>query len=217
MSTRFRNFNLLLAAALLIVCSFGACRSGSNAVKPSKSAWTTLSIPLKARLIEPSRKSFSGRAYFRRGESVYVSIRVLGFEAASVYIDRDSIRAFEKLKSSYISVPSSIILDRRGMSMEKLQEMMLGIGQKSDSPITVNIRPGLDLRIDWSDPVPVAIVGSMASSVALSSTVKNRPVSATVEWRTNDAEWNVDIPDWRAPSHPRRIEPSALFKLLNSF
>lgn len=215
MSLRLRHIILILSVALILALALGGCRTSSRAVKSSSGSWTTLSIPLKARLLEPSRKSFSGRAYFRRGESVYVSIRVLGFEAASLYIDRDSIRAFEKLNSSYIALPSSLILDRRGMSMERLQDMMLGAAG-ADKPLSFELRPGLALRIDYSDPVPVSIVGSMASEVSLSSRYKDRPVSASLEWRTDDARFDVDIPSWKAPSRPRQVDPASLLRLLQS-
>ena len=55
--------------------------------------WSDVEIPVELELLKPRNFSVSGRATMIRNQSIYISIRALGFEAANIYINNDSIYA----------------------------------------------------------------------------------------------------------------------------
>lgn len=88
--------------------------------------WATVSVPVKIELNEPKRFSISGRAYMDRDKSVLLSLRMLGLEVATVYIDNDSIFITEKLHKYYVAEDVESLLAGYPVTVGDLQSMLLG-------------------------------------------------------------------------------------------
>ena len=88
--------------------------------------WTDVVMPMNLSLIAPKQLSISGRTTMVKDESIYISIRVLGFEAANAYITNDSIFASYKLDKIYIAEDLRKILGGFPATISDLQNMLLG-------------------------------------------------------------------------------------------
>lgn len=88
--------------------------------------WNDVTLPVKLQLNSPSRFSISGQAKIINGKAILLSLRMLGFEVASVYADDDSIVAVSKIKGVYFSEPVSRLTARYGFSLSDIQALLLG-------------------------------------------------------------------------------------------
>lgn len=88
--------------------------------------WTDVSLPVKLNLLEPKYISISGKAVMVRDSEIYISLRVLGFEAGGIYIDKDSVFVYEKLNKAMLAEPLSRITSLTGMTLGDIQDAILG-------------------------------------------------------------------------------------------
>lgn len=97
-----------------------------RAMAADAAEWTAVSMPVKLSLLSPASASLSGRAGMVRGESLHISLRVLGMEVAYLYADRDSIYAVDKIHRYFLAESTSALASRYDVTLENLQDMMLG-------------------------------------------------------------------------------------------
>ena len=88
--------------------------------------WTDVSMPVKVNLLEPKYMSVSGKAVMVRDKEIYISLRVLGFEAGGIYIDSDSVFVYEKLHKIMLAEPMSRINRATGLTLGDIQDAILG-------------------------------------------------------------------------------------------
>ena len=53
--------------------------------------WEDVQMPVRLSLTAPKNLSVNARAAMKRGEWISLSVRMLGFEVASAFVDRDSV------------------------------------------------------------------------------------------------------------------------------
>ncbi len=88
--------------------------------------WHDVVMPVDLSLHQPKEFSVSGRATMVKDECVYISIRVLGFEAANIYITPDSIFASYKLNKIYVAEETSQLLANYPVTIGNIQDLLLG-------------------------------------------------------------------------------------------
>ena len=88
--------------------------------------WTELQVPLKVELSKPQKLSASGKAYMHRGVDIYVTLRFLGFEVASMYADSDSIFIIDKINRHYLAEDISALLGGVELTVSDIQDILLG-------------------------------------------------------------------------------------------
>ncbi|MBE6318396.1 MAG: DUF4292 domain-containing protein [Bacteroidales bacterium] len=88
--------------------------------------WTDVELPVDLALMQPTEINLSGRASMVKDESIYISIRVFGFEAANIYINNDSIFASYKMGKLYIAESIKSLLSGHSVTVGDLQNMLLG-------------------------------------------------------------------------------------------
>ena len=150
-SPSYKAFVTLMVAAILTAIT--GCRSGKTAQKtvqndepiPAEIAqqtpmqryralcasygdWQEVSMPVRVTLTAPKSVSFSARAVMKRNEWISVSVRMLGFELASVWIDNDSIHAIDKYHKRYLSESISRIFAGAGVGIGDIQDLLTGRG-----------------------------------------------------------------------------------------
>lgn len=140
--------NRLHLLIIIIACAaLAGCRSGKEAAEGSTSLfdspeisltqraealaeasgeWSELNVPLKVEIKNPFAISGSGRAYMRRGKDIYISIRVLGFEVAVVYVDGKTVNIADKFNRRYLSEPIENILGTASITIADIQDLLLG-------------------------------------------------------------------------------------------
>lgn len=88
--------------------------------------WQTLYAPVSVRCSRPFSISLSGRATMQRDSFIYLSMRMIGFEVAVLYVDTDSAVAIDKYHKIVASVPLSDITARTGLTLGDIQDVLLG-------------------------------------------------------------------------------------------
>ncbi len=88
--------------------------------------WTDVEMSVKVQLTSPAKFNAAGKAYMKRGEWISISIRMLGFEVASLWVDKDSIVAIDKYHKKYISEPTSSLLGGNNVTITDIQDLLTG-------------------------------------------------------------------------------------------
>lgn len=88
--------------------------------------WTDMEASVKLQLTSPAKLNAAGKAWMKRGEWISISVRMLGFEVATLWIDRDSVVAVDKFHKKYVSEPTSELLAKANVSLEDMQDILLG-------------------------------------------------------------------------------------------
>lgn len=137
---------VIMAAAMLGACSSSKKAAGGknqgtpgievapvsspavviSGLAQSYGEWTDVSMPVKVNLLEPKYMSVSGKAVMVRDKEIYISLRVLGFEAGGIYIDSDSVFVYEKLHKIMLAEPMSRISRATGLTLGDIQDAILG-------------------------------------------------------------------------------------------
>lgn len=202
--------------ALTVTLALGGCRSKQPATPPAQPTvpaaeqtaqpWTNVYLPMKVEILSPRQFSLSGRATMVRGSSIYVSMRVFGFEVGSAYVD--SSMAYVTLKQPErlcIEQPVAELMRRHGITITQLQDAMLG------SPDALASLPkSVKWSLDSSDSEAV---------LTLAATVGGKQLAVRLTSQLRSAQWNQEsVRQWSAPgSDYRRLSPESLTKLLQTF
>jgi len=110
--------------------------------------WQDVSMPVKISLTSPKSVRFSARATMKRNRWVHFSVRLLGFELASVWIDNDSVHAIDKYHKRYLSESISKIFAGADFTIGDVQNLLLGrgfIAGKNGGTFTQPMEPSLSL------------------------------------------------------------------------
>lgn len=114
------------AAAGIEVAPVSSPAAVITGLAQSYGEWTDVSMPVKVNLLEPKYMSVSGKAVMVRDKEIYISLRVLGFEAGGIYIDSDSVFVYEKLHKIMLAEPMSRISRATGLTLGDIQDAILG-------------------------------------------------------------------------------------------
>jgi hypothetical protein len=204
-----------LSAVALLILTLSSCHAtksaetksgGDTAVAEQTSKWSDVYIPVKVELTEPSRMSISGRATMVRDRSVYLSLRMLGMEVATVYIDADSIFATEKLHKQMLAVGYEATVGNR-LTIGQLQDVLLGCENAATGKLPAALTYSVEKASDGS-----------STAVTLSTTLNGKKYSGRITWDMASAQYDTGSPrQWSRPSGYTIIDPAKLPALLKSF
>lgn len=88
--------------------------------------WQDVSMSVKCKIRSPKNITVSGKATMIRGKEIQISLRMLGFEVAGIYINCDSIYVYEKLNKTMIVEPMSRLKALSGITISDIQDLLLG-------------------------------------------------------------------------------------------
>ncbi len=136
---------LKLAFAIVILLTLVGCRSNkstqsagepvsSNATLSARytmlteswKPWNDMEAGMKVSLTSPSRLNAAGKVWMKRGQWISMSVRMLGFEVATLWVDSDSIVAVDKFHKKYLCQSTSSVLGSAGVTIADIQDMLLG-------------------------------------------------------------------------------------------
>jgi len=139
---RYIRAMLVASVSLLILTGCGASKSVSEAgrrpvatatavqradsLAASYGDWSTVSMPVRLSISEPRQFSVNARCTMRRGDFISMSVRMLGFEVASLWLDNDSIHAVDKYHKRYLSEGLRRFLGGADVTIADLQDLLLG-------------------------------------------------------------------------------------------
>lgn len=138
---------IIVAAGCLSSCRSGKDNASRDIIQPTEGAavpadaslgarytalteswkpWTDMEAGVKLQLTSPAKLNAAGKAWMKRGEWISISVRMLGFEVATLWIDRDSVVAVDKFHKKYVSEPTARLLADANVSLEDMQDLLLG-------------------------------------------------------------------------------------------
>lgn len=88
--------------------------------------WNDVEVGVKVSLTSPAKLNAAGKAWMKRGEWISISVRMLGFEVATLWVDRDSVVAVDKFHKKYVSQPTKKLLGDANVTIEDIQDMLMG-------------------------------------------------------------------------------------------
>ena len=186
-----RTLLISLLTALTALFILPSCRSkqeasGAPALRTEEAAkWKSVSVPVRLELLEPQKATLAGRLTMVRGEYALISLRMLGFEVAQIYVSpTEADVVVKQLQKIWIQEPLGSRLAELNVPFATLQEALLG--QKE---AFAKIPPGLDLTLGGTEQSPVltlrvksgkqAMVGRMTLSLQEAQWDLPRPASFT--------------------------------------
>lgn len=89
-------------------------------------SWSSIQVPVKISMSSPAGFSISGRAYMKRGERVFISLRMLGIEIATADIEGDSVWLADKFHRRYVAEDLSSLTAGADITVADLQDLLLG-------------------------------------------------------------------------------------------
>ena len=100
--------------------------SVASALLDTRQEWTDVQLPVSINLSQPASVSLNATAYMRRGEYIKFSVRMLGFEVATAWIDTDSVHAIDKVGKRYVSESISRVTTELGLDIADVQDILFG-------------------------------------------------------------------------------------------
>lgn len=88
--------------------------------------WQDVTVPVRVNLTSPKKTSVSARAVMKHNEWIAMSVRMLGFEVASIWIDNDSIHAVDRYHKLYLSEGVNRLLAGTDITIGNLQDLLMG-------------------------------------------------------------------------------------------
>lgn len=97
-----------------------------NALVDSWKPWKDVEVNAKVQITSPAKLNGAGKVYMKRGEWILVSVRMLGFEVANLWVDNDSIIAVDKFHKKYMSESISQLFGVSGVTVADIQDLLMG-------------------------------------------------------------------------------------------
>ena len=188
--------NILSVIIVALICGiFAGCSSRKSALSPAPGgmAWHDMTIPVKLSLKSPTSFSLGGRATIVRDSVVYMSFRVLGFEAAVLNVTADSVFFVDKYHKYYFAESMNAVLGRyrKDMGIGHIQELLMGRSPLAvDNIVCFGETSALPVRITYSDYDKVCS-GPLACTVGIDAAIKKMKVQAAIEWTPSAARCNT--------------------------
>lgn len=90
--------------------------------------WQDVNMPVRLSVTSPKSISLSARAAMKRDKWISISVRMLGFEVASLFVDQDSVHVIDRYHKAYISESIAKVLGSTGVKVADIQDLLLGRG-----------------------------------------------------------------------------------------
>lgn len=88
--------------------------------------WSKVKVPMTLSLVSPASVSASGTLTMERGESIAISLRVLGMEVAAVYLTGESVTVVDRWNKRYVQEDLSKFLAGFPVDMCNVQDILMG-------------------------------------------------------------------------------------------
>lgn len=188
------------------------CKSTRQAISFIPSDWTAATIPFKLNI--EGNLSPSGKAYFEKDQSVYLSVRYLGMEVLSVYADNDSVFMYDKMNGVLVGekLGKNPYTGKR-LDAGQIQDLLIG-SNRNDKAIKLNIA-SLGINLTVGEKINSLITRWDANVINHKT---GREMNANLTWNYAGADWNPsNISKWKKPSKPkRRVELENLLIALSN-
>lgn len=90
--------------------------------------WQDVNMPVRLSVTSPKSISLSARAAMKRDKWISISVRMLGFEVASLFVDKDSVHVIDRYHKAYLSESIAKVFGSTGLKVADIQDLLLGRG-----------------------------------------------------------------------------------------
>ncbi|MDE7388450.1 MAG: DUF4292 domain-containing protein [Muribaculaceae bacterium] len=143
----------------------------------TSATWSSLYAPVSLDIMQPVQFSTSGRGQMVRGQSIWLSMRMIGMEVGSAVATPDmAVVAVKMPRKMKLEVPLVDFLNRAGASFELVQEALLG-----NEEALSRLPQSVSYRTESTDT---------RSMVELYTTYAGKPLSLRLTWNLGAAEWD---------------------------
>lgn len=97
-----------------------------NALVDTWKPWKDMEVNAKVQITSPTKLNGAGKIYMKRGEWISVSVRMLGFEVATLWVDNDSLVAVDKFHKKYLAESTAALFGAAGVTVSDIQDLLLG-------------------------------------------------------------------------------------------
>lgn len=116
----------LLSSITISANSIDFAKSFSNLAETNNGNWTDVKMPVVLTLNSPKKISISGIATIVNNESLFMSLRFMGFEVVQLKLTRDSLVAVDKFNKRYVAEETTGLLNGVNLTIGNLQRLLLG-------------------------------------------------------------------------------------------
>lgn len=187
------NKILTAVAAVAVAVLLSACGSHKNAVTAQQQAtsWQSVQMPVRVSLEKPRSFNLSGRVTMLRDSVINISLRVLGMEVAAINLNADSLWVVDRFHKVAFAEGTQRVLGQHTLTVGQIQDILLGLDTEGNGTMTFgNADAGRSVSVTFSDYADTP-AGRAASSVSISSRLKNTPVQASLRWGLDQAAWDT--------------------------
>lgn len=176
----------IITALILLATSLAGCKSSRQAatepqLTETDAPWQSVSMPVKVRILRPTKMTLSGTATMVRGKYALVNLRFMGFEVGQLCLTPENVDVVLRQPSRlWLHESMSERFKRHKLDFTTLQETLLGNRQ-----LPGRIPPGVDITIGGSETAP---------EVTAKATVGGVPAEVCIYWDLDRAKWNEPSP-----------------------
>lgn len=181
---KYITFILIAIAALTLP----ACRTKKDVaaetvqqVESKETRWKNVSVPVRFEILEPQKMSLSGKMTMVCDKYVLVSLRMLGFEVAQIFVSpEDADVVIKQVNKIWIHEPLGARFTKLNLPFYTLQEAMLGRPEA-----IAKLPEGLDLALGGTEENPV-----------LTLKIKNgsKTIMGRITLTLSEAQWDISRP-----------------------
>lgn len=202
----------LIITSLIVVFILASCHSKRNVTTYSEQndSWTTLYASVDVDMTKPMDMGCSSRLTMENGKYIHLSMRFMGMEVASLYMNNDSIYFVDKYHKYIFAEPLDYVLGETysHLTIKDIQRIFLGQKLISETENVV-IHPENYVETP---------AGPVASDLSVFADTEQGIIKGTVNWKPSSAKWNEENRkvSFTAPTNYKRITPQNLKSILKS-
>lgn len=209
---QLKGKSAIIILTFIWLLTLASCHSKRVATTYSEQndSWTTLYATVDVDMSKPMEMGCSSRLTMENGKCIHLSMRFIGMEVASLYMNSDSIYFVDKYHKYLFAEPLDVVLgdNYRHLTISDLQRIFLG--QKTIAE-TENVVINPDNFVETP-------AGPVASDLSVFADTEQGIIKGSVNWKPSSAKWNEDnrTVSFKAPTNYKRITLQNLRSVLKS-
>ena len=200
--------------SFILAFALSGCHSSrtlsSSASISENAGWSTLNVPVKLDMEQPLRMNGNARLTMINGSCIHLSVRFLGIEVASMYMDTDSLYFVDKYHKYMFAEPLKTVLGSKydNLTISDLQKIILGQKEIPEGAPT-------KIKLSHFDETPA---GNTATDITVTARTSQGTIRGSLSWSPDDAKWNEAkrTVSFKVPDNYKRVTPDKVRSMLKA-
>lgn len=180
--------SLLITILCLMAIALPSCRTTKTEVitipteEQEPARWKNVTIPVRLELTEPQKFTITGRMTMERNESALITLRMLGFDVAQIYVTpSEADVVIRQMNKIWIQEPIADRLEKFQIPFSTIQQALMADREAFDK-----LPAGLGLSLNGTKEKPV---------ITIKITAKGKTLSGNMTLSMNEAKWDAKMYD----------------------